>query len=96
MIIRRKLKPRNLNLEEMCTVYNLLKKQLKFADGSLLVLVNLLYKSDVSNFNKIFEIVYGAENTNEELVACILLKFGLEYCSLLDFVSIISRQTKDD
>ena len=92
MTSRKKLHPRSLSLTEMCVLYSLVKKPMKFTGDSLVDLVNQLYRSDITNFNKVYKIVYGVENDNEELVACILLKFGLEYCKLLDFVFIISRQ----
>ena len=91
---RKKLRPKELSLVEMAVLYTLVKKQWKFAGGSLDALVKSLYKSDLENFNKVYKIIYSVANTNEEMVAQILLKFGLEYCRFPEFVASITRQVK--
>lgn len=91
----KKLHPRSLNLVEIGELHSICKKHLKLSGSNLGMLISLLYKTDVSKFNRAYKIIYGVDNSNEPIVAQLLLKFGFEHCKLLEFVAMISKQVKD-
>jgi hypothetical protein len=88
--LKKKLKPRIPNLEEISLLHSLFRRYLE-KDMTYANMVFALYKADTAKFQKAFGIVFGemCPVIEQEFVARLLLQTGLKVTKLMEYHHLV-------